>query len=104
MTSTSTRTSTTQSTWLVSEVVQHFLRNGTNPLVTVLDCTKAFDLCKFSLHFIRVSESGMPAIAVRVLIHIYEEHYTWVKWGNVQSRKFSISNGTRQGAGLSPTF
>ena len=36
-------TSTTQGTWLVTEVVQHLLRTGTNPIVTVLDCTKAFD-------------------------------------------------------------
>lgn len=97
-------TSTTQCTWLVSEVVQHLLRNGTNPIVTVLDCTKAFDLCKFSLLFKRISESGMPPIVVRVLMHMYEEQYAWVKWGNVQSSKFSISNGTRQGAVLSPTF
>ena len=32
-------TSTTQCTWLVSKVVQHLLKNGTNPIVTVLDCS-----------------------------------------------------------------
>ena len=36
------RTSTTHCTWLVSEVVQHLLRGGMNPIVTVLDCSKAF--------------------------------------------------------------
>ena len=56
------------------------------------------------LLFKRISESGMPAMVVRVLMHMYEEQYAWVKWGNVQSSKFSISNGTRQGAVLSPTF
>ena len=39
------QTSTTHCTWLVNEVVQHLLRSGSNPVVTVLDCTKAFDLC-----------------------------------------------------------
>ena len=45
------RTSTTHCTWLVSEVVQHMLRGGVNLIITVLDCSKAFDKCKFSLLF-----------------------------------------------------
>ena len=36
-------TSTTQCSWLVSEVANYFLRNGTPCIVTLLDCTKAFD-------------------------------------------------------------
>ena len=32
-------TSITHCTWMVREVVQHLSRNGTNPIVTVLDCT-----------------------------------------------------------------
>ena len=38
-------TSTTQCSWLVQEVVGHYLREGSHPLVVVLDCSKAFDLC-----------------------------------------------------------
>ena len=54
------RTSTTQCTWLVSEVVQHLLRTGTNPVITVLDCTKAFDIGKFSILFERILDKGVP--------------------------------------------
>ena len=97
-------TSTTHCTWMVSEVVQHLLRNGTNPIVTVLDCTKAFDLCKFSLLFQRLLDSGLPPIVVRCLMMMYQEQYGWVRWGQARSDKFSISNGTRQGAILSPAF
>ena len=97
-------TSTTQCTWLVNEVVQHLLRSGTNPIVTVLDCTKAFDLCKFSLLFTRVLESGVPPIVVRCLMAMYQDQYGWVKWGKAQSATFPITNGTRQGSVLSPTF
>ena len=67
------KTSTTHCTWMVTEVVQHLLRNGTNPIVTVLDCTKAFDLCKFSTLFTRILESGVPAIVVRCLMTMYED-------------------------------
>ena len=44
-------TSTTHCTWLVQEVFGHFLRNGSHPILTVLDCSKAFDTCKFSILF-----------------------------------------------------
>ena len=35
--------STGQATWLVQEVLQHYLRQGSKPVAVVLDCTKAFD-------------------------------------------------------------
>ena len=80
------------------------LRGGINPIVTVLDCSKAFDKCKFSLLFQRLLDKGLPPIVVRVLVFIYMEQYSWVKWGDARSGQFSISNGTRQGAILSPIF
>ena len=98
------KTSTTQCTWMVSEVVQHLLRSGTNPIVTVLDCTKAFDLCKFSTLFSRILESGVPPIVVRCLMSMYEDQHGWVRWGHARSEKFPITNGTRQGSILSPAF
>ena len=80
------------------------LRGGIYPIVTVLDCSKAFDKCKFSLLFKRLMEKGLPPIVVRVLVFIYMEQYSWVKWGDARSSQFGISNGTRQGAILSPLF
>ena len=62
------KTSTTQCTWLVTEVIQHLLRTGTNPILTVLDCTKAFDLCKFSILFTRILDKGVPPVVVRCLM------------------------------------
>ena len=98
------KTSTTQCTWLVTEVVQHLLRTGSNPIVTVLDCTKAFDLCKFSILFTRILDTGVPPIVVRCLMYMYEDQHGWVRWGQANSETFSITNGTRQGAILSPSF
>ena len=95
-------TSTTQCSWLVQEVVGHYLREGSHPLVVVLDCSKAFDLCKFDKLFTAILDKGMPPIIVRVLMYIYEEQFAWVRWGNARSSRFSISNGTRQGSIASP--
>ena len=96
------QTSTTHCTWLVTEVVQHLLRSGTNPIVTVLDCTKAFDLCKFSILFRRMLDSGVTPIVVRCLMFMYQEQKGGVRWGQVRSEQFSITNGTRQGSVMSP--
>ena len=64
-------TSTTQCSWLVQEVANHFLRLGSHPIITLLDCSKAFDTCQFSTLFSRLLERGMPAIIVRVIIFVY---------------------------------
>ena len=96
------KTSTTQCSWLVTEVVQHYLRNGSHPIVTVLDCSKAFDTCKFDILFNKVLEKGVPPIVVRVMMTVYEDQYAWVSWGSAKSDLFPISNGTRQGSVASP--
>ena len=77
-------------------------RNGISPVVTVLDCSKAFDKCRFSILFSRLIEKNMPAIVVRTLVFIYMEQYAWVRWGDAKSSMMEITNGTRQGAILSP--
>ena len=74
------------------------------PIITLLDCMKAFDTCQFSTLFQRLLDRGMPAIIVRVIIRVYEYQYAWVKWGNTRSSMFTIVNGTRQGSILSPAL
>ena len=97
-------TSTTQCSWLVSEVVGHYLRSGTNPILTLLDCSRAFDTCKFDILFTKLIKRKVPPIVVRTLLFVYEEQYAWVKWGGARSAIFSIVNGTRQGSILSPAL
>ena len=90
----------------MTEVVQHYLRNGTHPLVTVLDCSKAFDTCRsrFSTLFSKLIDKGVPAIVVRIMMVVYEDQYAWVSWGNAKSEIFPILNGTRQGSVASPSL
>ena len=97
-------TGTTQCSWMVMEVAQHFLKRGTPCMVTVLDCSKAFDMVKFSTLFRKLATAGLPPIIVRVLVFVYEEQFAWVKWGKAKSKQFSIVNGTRQGSVLSPSL
>ena len=76
--------STTQCTWLVQEVVQHYLRHGSHPLVAVLDCSRAFDLARWSTLFSRVLAKGVPPVVVRALVFMYEEQNAWVQWGEAR--------------------
>ena len=97
-------TSTTQCSWLVSEVANYFLRNGTPCIVTLLDCTKAADKCSFLALFKKLADKNLPPIVIRVLIYVYQEQTAWVKWGDARSSCFGVTNGTRQGSVLSPIF
>ena len=98
------KTSTTHCSWLVMEVTNHFLRNGSNPILTLLDCTKAFDTCKFDVLFQKLLDRKLPPLVVRTLAVVYQEQYAWVRWGSSRSDMFSILNGTRQGSVLSPAL
>ena len=82
----------------------HYLREGSHPLVIVLDCSKAFDLCKFDKLFSLLLEKGLPPIIIRAFMYMYEEQYAWVRWGNARSERFPLLNGTRQGSIASPSF
>ena len=95
-------TSTSECSYLVNEVSGWFLRAGTPIIVCTLDASKAFDKCQFSTLFQKFLDRKLPALVVRALIFIYEKQYACVRWGNVHSSSFSITNGTRQGSVLSP--
>ena len=97
-------TSTTECSWMVIEVANYFLRKGTSCIVTLLDCSKAFDMCKFSILFNKLHQKGLPAIVLRSLVFVYEEQTAWVTWGRSRSAQFRVVNGTRQGSILSPAF
>ena len=97
-------TSTTQCSWMVSEVASYFLRKGTPCIITLLDCSKAFDMCEFGTLFRKLKEKNLPSIVIRTLMFVYEQQAAWVKWGDSKSSCFGITNGTRQGSVLSPAF
>ena len=86
------------------EVSSHFVRQGTPVILTLLNCSKAFDMCKFSTLFQKLIDRKLPSIVIRMLICVYEEQRGFTVWNGVKSTYFHISNGTRQGSVLSPTL
>ena len=58
-----------------------------------MDCSKAFDLAKFSLIFSRALDSGLPTVVARVLLFTYKEQAGWRRWGrNCNSETFNFRN------------
>ena len=63
--------STSQCSWFVMEVASYFVRKGSPCIITLLDCTKAFDKCRFDLTFNKLLKRKIPAIVIRVLMFVY---------------------------------
>jgi hypothetical protein len=70
--------STTQCSWFVMETASYFIRKKTPVIVTLLDCTMAFDKCRFDILFEKLLERKLPPVVLRVLVYVYQEQYAWV--------------------------
>ena len=70
----------------------------------LLDCSKAFDKCRFDKLFSKLLERQLPAVVIRALIFIYEEQTACVRLAGRSSNTFNVSNGTRQGSLASPAL
>ena len=65
--------STTQCSWFVMEIANYFIRKGSPCIITLLDCTKAFDKCRFDIIFRKLLKRKVPAIVIRAIIYVYEK-------------------------------
>ena len=94
--------STSLCSWVVYETIDHYIRNGSVVYGVLMDCTKAFDTVQHSKLFQKLLDAGLPPVIVRLMICIYQKQTANVKWNDDTSRSFTIKNGVRQGAVLSP--
>ena len=94
--------STTQCSWMVQEVIGHYLRHGTNPIITVLDCSKAFDTVSHYGLFLKLMEKGVPFCFLNLIIYWYLNMKVRVLWRQTFSQYFHVLSGTKQGGVLSP--
>ena len=96
------KTSTSMCTWLAVEAIEYFMRNGSDVYVCVMDMTKAFDKVQHSKLFWKLVDKGIPPIYIRILLIMYEKQQAAVRWNNILSETFPMSNGVKQGAVMSP--
>ena len=95
------QSSTTLCIWSVIETMNYYKRGGSEVYCCLLDCKKAFDTVEHSKLFKKLYDK-IPIIFVRILLVTYLEQKCFVRWNSEDSDLFSVQNGVRQGAVLSP--
>ena len=67
-----------------------------------LDASKAFDRVNHSKLFDTLVKRGVPFYIIRIIRFWYTSQTMYVRWNNVMSSGFKVSNGVRQCGILSP--
>ena len=93
--------STAQCVTVFKEGINHYLNRNTNVYCYFIDATKAFDRVHFGILFNILLSRGIPAIILRLLLHLYTSQKVFVKWQDSISSCFNVQNGVRQGAIIS---
>ena len=96
--------STSMCTMVLKETIEHYRHNNSNVFLRFLDASKAFDRVAYCKLVRLLIDKKMPAVIVRFLLAMYVSHLTSVSWNNCHSKRFSVRNGVRQGAIISPVL
>ena len=88
--------------YVMKEIINRYQRLGSSVYLCFLDASKAFDRINHDTLFKKLVNRNVPAYIVRLLVFWYSHQQMFVKWGNVTSSVFTVSNGVRQGGVLSP--
>ena len=97
-----TRHSTVSCSFVLQEVIHHYVSRGTPVLCISLDASKAFDRVEFSSLFDALIRRDFCATALRFLYRMYTQQEIMVRWQETLSERHGISNGVKQGGVLSP--
>ena len=87
---------------MLKEIINLYRTLNGSVFVCFLDASKAFDRVNHRTLFKNLSERRVPVYILRILIHWYHNQTTCIRWGDVLSIKFKVTNGVRQGGILSP--
>jgi hypothetical protein len=96
------KSSTTMCTWTAREVISYYKNKGSEVQACLLDCSKAFDKIRYDILFQKLLEKGIPPIIIRFILYNYTNSQVRVRWNGAESNSFTVCNGVRQGAVLSP--
>ena len=94
--------STTQCTYVLNEVVDHYLRGGSRVHVVLLDASRAFDRVHYGRLFSLLIDRKMCYAYAKLLLSMYTSQSLTVRWMNGISGSFECKNGVKQGGVLSP--
>ncbi len=90
------RHSTVVCTLVLKKVINYFPNNNSDVYTCFIDDTNAFNCIRYKLFQILIGR-GMPALAVRSMLDLYQRQVVRTVWKGHLSRGFGTSNGIRQG-------
>ena len=96
--------STAFCTSMLKETIDYYNENKTDCYLLLLDTSKTFKRVEYNQLFNRLRDRNIYPIILRLLINMYINQKIEVKWNNVLSKQYSISNCVKQGGCLSPTL
>lgn len=96
------RHSTVTAAFVLKEVANYFISNGSNVYACSLDASKAFDNVSHDTLFDKLLQRGVPASIVNMYSVIYANQTSKVSWNGFFSKHFDIVKGVLQGGVLSP--
>jgi Reverse transcriptase (RNA-dependent DNA polymerase) len=89
--------STAMCTMIVKEAISLYTNSDSTVHCAFLDSSKAFDRI-----FRLLLNRHVPPHVIRLLLNMYTGQQVRVLWNGVSSCTFSVSNGVKQGAIISP--
>jgi len=96
--------STDLCTFVLKETIDHFVSRGSPMYICFLDASKVFDRINHWILCQKLLQRGLPTCIVRFLCMWFRTQQFKIKWSNVYSSAFNVTNGVRQGGILSPVF
>lgn len=94
--------STNQCTFVLEEIVENFVNNGSSVYCILLDATRAFDRVQYVKMFRLLVDRGLCVKICKLLLSMYVQQSLVVKWNGAVSPPMSCSNGIKQGGVISP--
>ena len=88
--------------YLLKDVINYYNVKGSPVYCCFLDLRKAFDRVNFKKLFQKLINRNVPPYIVKLLVFWYTNQEMAVRWGNLVSTTFKVTNGLRQGGILSP--
>ena len=88
--------------YVLKEAVDFYVGQQSSVYLCFLDATKAFDRVNHDVLFDKLKNRGVPGYMIRILAFWYSNQKMMVRWGNIMSESFNVTNGVRQGGILSP--
>ena len=84
--------STTQCTFVLNEIVEFYNNNDSPVFLVALDASKAFDRVEYCKLFNLLIDRNICPLYARLLIYMYTHQCLRVRWNNMFSEFFSVTN------------